>query len=50
MIICIAGKNQIAIDAVKTLLDMGIKQDSIVTCLNKNDTGINNWQPSFKFF
>jgi methionyl-tRNA formyltransferase len=50
MTICVAGKNQIAIDAVNTLLNMGIAKDSIVTCLNKNDTGINNWQPSFKFF
>jgi methionyl-tRNA formyltransferase len=44
--ICIAGKNQIAIDAVDYILDLGIDVDNIYACTNKTDSGENNWQPS----
>jgi methionyl-tRNA formyltransferase len=48
--ICIAGKNKIAIFGVKLLLDLGVKKEDIVALTNKNDDGIDGWQPSFKRF
>ncbi len=47
---CIAGKNQIAIDGVQLLLDANIEKRQIVACLNKTDSGVNGWQPSFYNF
>lgn len=44
--ICIAGKNKIAIEATRFLLDH-YKSIEIVACVNKTDNGENNWQPSF---
>jgi methionyl-tRNA formyltransferase len=45
---CIAGKNLIAINAINILLRLEIKRENIFACFNRNDTGINTWQPSFK--
>jgi methionyl-tRNA formyltransferase len=45
---CIAGKNSIAINAVNILLQLKIKKENIVACFNRNDEGVNGWQPSFK--
>lgn len=47
-IICIAGKNQIAIDGVECLLHMGIKKTNILGVHNKTDLGVDSWQPSFR--
>ena len=47
MIVCIAGKNKIAVDIAKSILDMGYK---LIACVNSNDNGLNGWQPSFKKF
>ena len=46
--ICIAGKNQCAIDALKYLLK--IKNLNIVSLPNKSDNGKDSWQKSFKKF
>lgn len=49
--ICIAGKNQIAIDALSFLLkDKGISKNEICVIPNKNDAGVDGWQPSLKKF
>lgn len=48
--ICIAGKNNIAINVVKYLFGIGIEKDNIIACINKTDDGINSWQQSFKRF
>ncbi len=51
MKICIAGKNQIAIDALKYLIENNIlPKQSLLGCINSTDNGINEWQPSFKYF
>jgi len=47
--ICIAGKNKIATEAVKFLLD-NYKNLDIYACINKTDNGENNWQPSYSQF
>jgi methionyl-tRNA formyltransferase len=49
-IVCIAGKNQIAIDGVRSILKAGIQKSQIYCICNKTDTGIDSWQPSFKRF
>ncbi|WP_163849195.1 ankyrin repeat domain-containing protein [Pseudooceanicola aestuarii] len=43
--ICIAGKNQIAVDALCDLLGRGWKE-RLVVCPNETDDGRSNWQPS----
>lgn len=48
--ICIAGKNKIAVDAMQYLLDIGISKRNLLACCNKNDDGVDNWQPSFRRF
>lgn len=48
-IICIAGKNQIAVDATKYLLEESrVDKKFIRIITNNNDIGIDTWQPSFK--
>lgn len=47
-IICIAGKNRIAVDALNFLLDNGVLKSDILACVNKTDNGVHQWQPSFK--
>lgn len=49
-IVCIAGKNQIAIDGVRSILNAGIQKSQIYCICNKTDTGLDGWQPSFKRF
>lgn len=45
--ICIAGKNSIAVNCLKYLLET--YHDCRIVCIvNPTDTGINSWQPSFK--
>jgi len=51
MKICIAGKNQIAINAVQYLLEtLNFSKEDVLICINKSDKGIDSWQPSFKLF
>ena len=47
--ICIAGKNDIAVFALETLLNTYMPNDLCV-CVNKTDHGINGWQKSLKFY
>ena len=46
MIICIAGKNDIAVEILLYLLDRTIKKENIYVIPNKTDDGKNNWQRS----
>lgn len=47
--ICIAGKNEIAVFGVKLLISKSINNKDIVVLTNKNDKGVaHKWQPSFK--
>ena len=48
--ICIAGKNQCAIDALKYLILNYKKNYNILALPNKNDKGNDTWQKSFKKF
>ena len=50
MFICIAGKNECAINAVKILKKFGINKKQIVILPNKSDKGHESWQPSLKKF
>lgn len=43
--VCIAGKNQIAVDALLFLIKSGWKSHLMV-CPNRTDDGCSNWQPS----
>jgi methionyl-tRNA formyltransferase len=48
MKICIAGKNQIAINCLKYIIDyLKIDKKDIYSCINQTDKGIDSWQPSF---
>ncbi|TQR33748.1 hypothetical protein DMB92_02360 [Campylobacter sp. MIT 99-7217] len=46
--IIIAGKNQIATNALKYMLKHYVSKDEIVIISNKTDKGLNSWQPSLK--
>lgn len=49
MIICIAGKNQIAVNACDYLLNqLGYDRNKVTLCPNQSATGEDNWQPSLK--
>ena len=50
MFICIAGKNECAINAIKILKKFKIKNKNIVVLPNVSDIGKDNWQPSLKKF
>ena len=50
MYICVAGKNNCAINALKVVLKSKIKNKKILALPNKSDSGIDKWQPSFKKF
>ena len=43
--VCVAGKNEIALNALK-LLQTRFQNDEICVIPNRNDTGIDHWQPS----
>lgn len=45
--ICIAGKNDIAVDVCKYILEKYSDEDLCV-CLNSNDNGLDGWQKSLK--
>lgn len=49
--LCIAGKNNIAVDVLAYVLKHQIyTNDEIVVICNKNDDGKNKWQKSLRFF
>lgn len=51
MKICIAGKNLIAVDAVKHIIDYNIaSKENILILNNPEDEGVDTWQPSFLKF
>jgi methionyl-tRNA formyltransferase len=49
MIICVAGKNNIAVDSVKFLLSF-IEKEKLCVLLNKTDDFENNWQKSLGYY
>ncbi len=50
-IICVSGKNDIAVNAVKYLIDeLHIDKKNLRIITNKTDDGVDSWQPSFKKF
>lgn len=49
MIICIAGKNEIAVNALHFILKNKPENCKVVGLANTDDDGVNKWQPSFKF-
>ena len=50
MYICIAGKNECSINAIKTLTKYKISKKNICVLPNASDNGRNNWQPSLRKF
>ena len=50
MYICIAGKNECAINAIKTLIRFKIRKKHIYVLPNSSDIARDNWQPSLKRF
>lgn len=46
MKICIAGKNDIAVEILLYLLNKDIKKENICIIPNKTDDGKDNWQRS----
>jgi len=51
MKICIAGKNQIAVNALRFFIEKKIiSKEDLLVCLNKTDMGKDSWQPSLKLF
>ena len=50
MYICIAGKNECAVNALKYLLLRKFKKSNILVLPNNNDKGADSWQPSLKKF
>lgn len=44
-VICLAGKNQISVDALRFMIDQGW-HDNLVVCPNRTDSGVSTWQPS----
>ena len=50
MYICIAGKNECSVNALKYLLLHKFKKSDILVLPNNNDKGIDSWQPSLKKF
>lgn len=47
--ICIAGKNNIAVNGLIYLLEK-YPNYNIIACTNSNDDGVNSWQNSFKYY
>jgi methionyl-tRNA formyltransferase len=47
--ICLAGKNQIAVDCLEHLISIGIPHGQLCIVGNRDDSGKNTWQPSLLF-
>ena len=44
---CIAGKNQCSLDALSYLISRNdIDKRNLSVCINSDDVGVDNWQPS----
>ena len=44
---CIAGKNQCSLDALSYLISRNdIDKNNLSVCINSDDNGYDNWQPS----
>ena len=50
MYICIAGKNECSINAIKILTKYKISKKDIFILPNTSDNGQDSWQPSLKRF
>lgn len=50
MFVCIAGKNNIAVDVLEYLLEKRSEGFDIGVICNKTETGKNTWQKSLRFF
>ena len=50
MVICVAGKNDIAVFVLERLLHMKLTNTEIVVTYNKTERGQNGWNKSLKFF
>ena len=51
MKICIAGKNDIAVESAGWLLESGlVSQDDLLVCFNKTDDGVDTFQRSLRKF
>lgn len=48
-IICLAGKNQVAVDCLDSLLASGVPSRQLCVIGNRDDNGKNTWQPSLLF-
>lgn len=49
--LCIAGKNDIAVDVLEYALMQNIYQnDEVVVICNKTETGVNDWQKSLRYY
>ena len=49
MLVCIAGKNNIAVNAVDYLINnKKFAKENLVIVPNKNDTGVDSWQKSLR--
>ncbi len=48
MLICIAGKNSIAVNALRFLIEKEIPIHNLCVCINATDDGLHGWQPSLK--
>ena len=50
MYICIAGKNECAVNALSHLIQLKFQKSKILVLPNNNDKGIDSWQPSLRKF
>lgn len=48
--VCVAGKNDIAVDVMLYLHDMKNKDFELIVSCNRNEDGQNGWQKSLRFF
>lgn len=50
MFVCVAGKNNIAVDVLSYLIENCNGRYDVGVVCNKNENGINEWQKSLRFF
>ena len=48
-IICVAGKNEVAVECLEHLVEIGVPREQLCVTGNKDDAGTNTWQPSLIF-
>lgn len=49
-VVCVAGKNDVAVDVMLYLHEMKNKDFELVVSCNRNEDGKNSWQKSLRFF